>query len=88
MQDHAKAKMMEDSGKAKFVYIRLHGPKGDYRDSYSDKFLQHLAMQIQAWSDEGKDVYTYFNNTIGDAFNNAIALKLMLSGEQSHSNRL
>jgi uncharacterized protein YecE (DUF72 family) len=68
-------------GKANFVYIRFHGPKGDYRDSYTGNFLNGMATEIRKWTMEGKDVYAYFNNTIGSAFDNAMILKSML--EQS-----
>jgi uncharacterized protein YecE (DUF72 family) len=66
------------TGKAGFVYLRFHGPKGDYRESYSDQFLKSKAEEIRGWLSEGKDVYTYFNNTIGSAFDNAVTLKLLL----------
>ena len=53
-----------------FIYIRFHGPTGNYRDSYSEDFLNEYATYISEWIDEGKGVYVYFNNTMGDAFNN------------------
>jgi uncharacterized protein YecE (DUF72 family) len=53
-----------------FMYIRFHGPKGNYRDSYSEDFLSEYATYISDWIVEGKGVYVYFNNTMGDAFNN------------------
>jgi uncharacterized protein YecE (DUF72 family) len=78
LHDFRKAKLSEISGKEDFVYMRFHGPRGDYRDSYDNCFLQSKAMQIKEWLDEGKDVYAYFNNTIGNAFDNAISLKGMM----------
>jgi uncharacterized protein YecE (DUF72 family) len=81
LHDIPKGKMTEVSGKAGFTYIRFHGPKGDYRDSYPDSFLKAKAVEIREWLNEGRDVYAYFNNTIGSAFENAISLKGML--EQS-----
>ena len=53
-----------------FVYVRFHGPTGNYRDSYSDSFLSEYAGYIIDWLAEGKTVYMYFNNTMGDAFKN------------------
>ena len=78
LHDIPKAKIFEVFGNASFVYIRFHGPKGDYRDCYTDNFLQAKAAEIRSWLDEGKDVYAYFNNTIGSAYDNAVSLKAML----------
>lgn len=75
LHDFAKGKILDVMSDADFVYIRFHGPNGDYRDSYADKFLKAKAANITAWLDEGKDVYAYFNNTIGNAFENALKLK-------------
>ena len=55
---------------ADIIYIRFHGPTGNYRDSYSEDFLHEYANDINEWIKEGKTVYVYFNNTMGDAFNN------------------
>ena len=55
---------------ADFIYIRFHGPTGNYRDSYTEDFLNEYASSIIEWLDEGKTVYVYFNNTMGDALNN------------------
>jgi uncharacterized protein YecE (DUF72 family) len=57
-----------------FMYIRFHGPTGNYRGTYTDAFLHEYAGYIKEWLDEGKTVYTYFNNTAGDAFNNLTTL--------------
>lgn len=56
------------------IYLRFHGPTGRYDGSYSDSVLQHTAEAIRAWQAEGKDIYVYFNNTVGDAFHNAKTL--------------
>lgn len=55
---------------ADFRYLRFHGPGGRYRGSYSDDFLHKYAQYIKTWASEGKVVYFYFNNTMGDAFKN------------------
>lgn len=78
LHDKSKGKIMEVNGKPGFIYLRFHGPKGDYRDSYTGSFLKDKAKQIRMWLDEGKDVYAYFNNTIGSAFDNAVTLKNLL----------
>lgn len=58
-----------------FVYVRFHGPAGDYRGSYDDGFLYEYASHIRNWIDEGKQVYTYFNNTMGHAVQNLKSLR-------------
>jgi len=78
VHDIPKSANFVTNKKSGFVYLRFHGPKGDYRDSYSTGFLKEKADQIKAWSREGKKVYAYFNNTIGSAFENAQTLKEML----------
>src|SRR5258705_13563831 len=55
---------------ADFVYLRFHGEKGDYRGSYSIRHLENKANEIRGWLHQGKDVYSYFNNTIGGASSN------------------
>lgn len=65
--------------KAGFVYLRFHGPAGDYRGGYTDEHLLQYATQIITWLQEGKNVYVYFNNTIGDAFNNVMTLNRMIA---------
>lgn len=52
------------------VYLRFHGPGGRYRGSYSDDFLLSYAEKINSWLKERKQVYCYFNNTMGDAIKN------------------
>lgn len=76
--DVKKAKNFTLSGNMDFVYIRFHGPSGDYRESYTEQFLKAKAEDIQIWLKQGNDVYVYFNNTIGNAFENALTLKAML----------
>ncbi|MFT3704824.1 MAG: DUF72 domain-containing protein [Agriterribacter sp.] len=69
--DHAKIKMEPFPQKSNLIYVRCHGPMGNYRGSYEDDYLRKLAARIHEWSAKGKQVYVYFNNTIGDAFHNA-----------------
>jgi uncharacterized protein YecE (DUF72 family) len=56
------------------IYLRFHGMEKGYRGSYDNKFLSEYAQRIRQWMREGKCVYCYFNNTLGDAFNNLQAL--------------
>lgn len=57
-----------------FIYVRFHGPTGNYRGSYTDAFLTEYAEYIKYWLTEGKKIYVYFNNTVGDAFSNLTTL--------------
>jgi len=74
LHDIPKSKMTTLQTKSNFVFLRFHGILGDYKGSYSDEFLVDRAAQIKGWLKSGKDVYAYFNNTIGDAFQNARSL--------------
>ena len=56
------------------VYLRFHGPGGNYRGSYSEDFLYEYAQYVRSWLEDGKTVYAYFNNTMGDAVKNLITL--------------
>lgn len=62
-----------------FKYLRFHGPEGTYRGSYSDAFLAEHALRIAAWVQEGKEVYAYFNNTLGNALDNLSTLDKMVA---------
>ena len=44
------------------VYIRGHGPTGQYKGRYGDKVLKRWAEQIGRWRRRGLDVYCYFDN--------------------------
>jgi uncharacterized protein YecE (DUF72 family) len=75
LQDMPKSKKLDVEGYTDFFYFRFHGPKGDYRGSYSNDFLDEQAEKIRNLLNSGKDVYAYFNNTMGNAFENAMSLK-------------
>lgn len=64
-----------------FVYLRFHGPGGNYKGSYDDGFLYEYAQYIKNWQSEGKSVYVYFNNTMGDAIKNLKSLNDFVSLE-------
>jgi uncharacterized protein YecE (DUF72 family) len=57
------------------LYIRFHGPTGHYNGSYSNQFIDKYAERIKEWRASGKEVYIYFNNTIGSALQNAQRLQ-------------
>jgi uncharacterized protein YecE (DUF72 family) len=65
---------------SEFIYVRFHGPTGNYRDSYSESFLHEYATYVNDWLKNGKTVYVYFNNTMGDAFQNAQMINRFSSG--------
>ncbi|RYY59453.1 MAG: DUF72 domain-containing protein [Chitinophagaceae bacterium] len=71
LHDIPKSKWMEAVTAAPHIYIRFHGPTGNYRDSYSPRLLAERAAEINQWRSQGKTIYAYFNNTIDDAFENA-----------------
>lgn len=62
------------------VYIRFHGPAGDYRGSYSTEVLHSWASRICGWLAGNRKVFVYFNNTIGDALKNLYSLNAMIAG--------
>jgi uncharacterized protein YecE (DUF72 family) len=65
-----------------FIYLRFHGPTGNYKGSYTDAFLEEQAAYIREWLTDGKTVYAYFNNTNGsDAFPNLTALNKFVFSE-------
>jgi uncharacterized protein YecE (DUF72 family) len=47
---------------ARHVYLRGHGPTGQYRGRYSRKTLDHWAKMIVAWRRKRLAVYCYFDN--------------------------
>ncbi|MDB5131739.1 MAG: hypothetical protein JWR02_1488 [Mucilaginibacter sp.] len=57
-----------------YVYLRFHGPNGGYRGNYTDDFLYEYAQYIKEWRNDGKTVYVYFNNTMGEAVKNLMTL--------------
>ena len=78
LHDMPKSVPTEVNEKASFIYLRFHGEKGDYRGSYSDHYLEERAVEIQSWQNQGKDVYVYFNNTIGNAALNLVKLQTLV----------
>ncbi|MNI88001.1 hypothetical protein D3C73_1452560 [compost metagenome] len=55
--------------------MRFHGPEGDYKGSYEDAVLHEYSGYIKEWLAEEKEVYVYFNNTIGSAIANLRTLE-------------
>ena len=44
------------------VYIRGHGPTGEYKDSYPKRTLDRWAESIKRWLGKKGTVYCYFDN--------------------------
>jgi uncharacterized protein YecE (DUF72 family) len=70
---------------ADHIYLRFHGPQGDYKGSYDPGWLYEYAGYINDWLCAGKSVYVYFNNTIGDALSNVQLLQKFI-GERKDPN--
>jgi uncharacterized protein YecE (DUF72 family) len=47
---------------ADFVYIRAHGPGGQYKGHYGRQILSKWAARIKSWKTQGCDVFVYFDN--------------------------
>lgn len=57
---------------ASFVYMRRHGPGGQYRGCYTPRHITDDADNVRKWLNTGKDVFVYYNNDIdGHAVHNA-----------------
>jgi uncharacterized protein YecE (DUF72 family) len=70
IHDKGAATSLRGDLQSDLVYVRFHGPAGNYRGSYSDDFLAEYSGYISEWLEEEKTVYVYFNNTMGEAFQN------------------
>ncbi|HET8753921.1 MAG TPA: DUF72 domain-containing protein [Salinimicrobium sp.] len=75
VQDIPKSATTVIDQKSDFMYLRFHGPSGNYRESYSEEFLMEYASTINECRAEGKTVFAYFNNTMGDAYDNSKTLE-------------
>ena len=78
IQDMPKSATPIELTSEEFVYLRFHGPSGNYKGSYSEGFLYEYALYIREWQQEEKTVYCYFNNTAGAALENLNFLKRCL----------
>lgn len=64
---------------ADFVYLRLHGPDGAYKGSYSKRALAAWKRSFSSWKGKVKDIYCYFDNDqAGYAPKNAEKLEEMV----------
>lgn len=66
-------------GGAGLVYVRFHGPSGDYAGRYAETALKDWASRCAQWRAEGRDVFCYFNNDAeGNAIGDALTLRRLL----------
>lgn len=79
LQDMPASSSWEEPGEGNVVYLRYHGPAGDYKGGYSDDHLAKDAASIRRWLSAKKTVYVYFNNTIGDALSDLQRLRASVS---------
>jgi uncharacterized protein YecE (DUF72 family) len=84
LHDMPASKIMETTGDLPFVYLRFHGPAGDYKGGYGKATLKGYAEMIQGWQGEDKEVYVYFNNTIGDAITDLEILRVLTLKADAH----
>jgi len=71
--------VMVEAINASHIYLRFHGPTGQYNGSYSNQFIDDYAERIKEWRAENKVIYVYFNNTIGSALQNAQRLQQQIT---------
>ncbi|WP_295125519.1 DUF72 domain-containing protein [uncultured Chitinophaga sp.] len=79
LHDIPKSRNNTIKKKTPFMYLRFHGPTGNYRDSYTDEHLQEKALLVKQWLNTGKPAYVYFNNTMGDAVKNLCTLNSFIN---------
>lgn len=64
---------------ADFVYLRFHGPDGDYRGNYEDNLMHEFALYAADWLNYKKEVFVYFNNTMGKPHDNLNTLNRLVN---------
>ncbi len=80
IQDMPTSATPSDLESENIMYIRFHGMNGDYRGSYATDYLRSYARKICGWQEGGKQVFLYFNNTIGGAVRDLININSMVVG--------
>lgn len=74
LHDMPPSQLLTPFYRADVIYIRFHGSGGKYRGSYDNVILDEYAHRIRDWRQSGQQVYVYFNNTLGAAYENALDL--------------
>lgn len=70
LQDLPASATPREYASGEIIYLRFHGPAGGYRGSYDNDRLESYAQNIKEWTTQYKEVYCYFNNTMGSALEN------------------
>lgn len=81
MHDKSPANSPVRDSDTDFVYLRFHGPGGNYRGSYPDDILDEYADYVSEWLAGGKMVFVYFNNTMGEAYPNLTTLRKLVKNK-------
>lgn len=74
LHDKAKSASPFIDFEGDFIYLRLHGPDGNYRGTYGNEFISEYATYINDWLNHKKQVYVYFNNNMGNVYANVKTL--------------
>jgi uncharacterized protein YecE (DUF72 family) len=61
ISDHAAAPAPWETT-ADFVYLRGHGPDGNYQGSYPDEAFDEMSSSIHDWRTAKREVFVYFDN--------------------------
>jgi uncharacterized protein YecE (DUF72 family) len=83
LQDMPASFIWEPMSFSYAIYMRYHGPAGDYKGGYPEERLIKDAVRIKTWLNASKDVYVYFNNTIDGAYANAQTLMGVISNPRA-----
>jgi uncharacterized protein YecE (DUF72 family) len=71
---------------ADFVYVRGHGPTGEYHTRYGAKAMREWAATIKGWKRKDLEVFCYFDNDQKSAAPlDARQLVGMVSGDEGES---
>jgi len=84
IHDMSKSATPSDALWGNVIYLRFHGPKGDYKGGYGIDTLKGYADKIKSWLKNKKIIYTYFNNTMGSAVFDALVLQELVGSKIIH----
>ncbi|GGH74343.1 uncharacterized protein YecE (DUF72 family) [Filimonas zeae] len=84
LHDKSRSATMQLNEHASVAFIRFHGTDDNYGGTYTTAHLQAVHQQMQQWLQAGKQVYAYFNNTLGTAYEDAMLLKNIATTSEQH----
>jgi len=85
LHDMHQVVSLSEFASSNVLYLRLHGPEKGYRGDYSRQTLLSYARRIRSWSAGQREVFVYFNNTLGNAVQNLMSLNQILLSPRSKS---